>query len=358
MPSPAQDHYSTDPDEQSTTHPEGPQQQLALQLFARVDAYAGRPPERALWRELLDLGIGTTRTFRAHNRTFSAATIHHVALALYFRANRAGIADVPNHQLAMDCRLERYVITGALTVLRGLAVVKTTRTNRRSSAIHVLNAGGLTWTTVRRRAAAAHSNGSTAPRLAFEAPLVADALPLSNNSNPPSGIPGIPLNPPSGIPGIPPRATYKEGYVQGSPESSSRKFGAAAVPGGREFKQQQQEIAVGKTQENDHERRRLQTRTEGLIAVLATRSRRLELPFDEAKIRDEIQTGRLTVHDLQACADRLRGRKHHRRVIENRPHRLVATLDAGGKCAVCGIRRPNMHGLCPDPPDDNDDDNR
>ena len=48
--------------------------QLALQLFGRIDAYAAKPPERALWRELLNLAIGTVRTFRAHNRPFSAAT--------------------------------------------------------------------------------------------------------------------------------------------------------------------------------------------------------------------------------------------------------------------------------------------
>ena len=82
MPAPAQDPRShTNPVEDSPTDPHEPHQ-LALQLFGRIDAYAAKPPERALWRELLNLAIGTVRTFRAHNRPFSAATVHHVGLGV------------------------------------------------------------------------------------------------------------------------------------------------------------------------------------------------------------------------------------------------------------------------------------
>ena len=40
-----------------------------------------------------------------------------------------------------------------------------------------------------------------------------------------------------------------------------------------------------------------------------------------------------------------------RRYVENRiPHQVVATLEAGGKCEVCGVRRPDPADSCPGPP--------
>lgn len=214
MPDPAQDpRSSATPNADSTTTP----QQLALRLFVRIDTYSGQPPERALWRELLDLAMGTVTAFRAQNRTFKAATIHHVALALYFRANRAGIIDVPNHQLAVDCRLQRYVVTGALTVLRSIQVIRTTRTSRRAAAIHEMNAGGLSWKALRQRTAA-RNRKDTSPRFDFETP---QALPLPTASTEPSGIRGIPL---SGIRGIPPK-----GYVQGDTTTTCAREAETAV---------------------------------------------------------------------------------------------------------------------------------
>ena len=81
------------------------------------------------------------------------------------------------------------------TVLRGLAIIRTTRVSRRAGAIHALNAGGLTWQSVRRRAAEAHkhANDNDAPRLDFNAPNGNGALPLTARTDEPSGIRGIPL---------------------------------------------------------------------------------------------------------------------------------------------------------------------
>ena len=40
-----------------------------------------------------------------------------------------------------------------------------------------------------------------------------------------------------------------------------------------------------------------------------------------------------------------------RRYVENRiPHQVVATLEVGGKCEVCGVRRPDPADSCPGPP--------
>ena len=134
-----------------------PIQQLELRLFERVGTMRGSPPERALWRELLDLALGTMRRFEAMSassaRAVSAAVVHHVGLALYFRADEAGIVQgFTAARLATDCRLERRCVVAALRVLESLRVIRRRRTSRRRPEELRLNCGGLDWPAVRRRA--------------------------------------------------------------------------------------------------------------------------------------------------------------------------------------------------------------
>ena len=84
-------------DEPATTDLNHPQQ-LELRLFERLDQFRGIPPEKGLWRELLDLAVGTTKTFTACGKTLAASFVHHVGLALFMRANGAGITSVPHFQ--------------------------------------------------------------------------------------------------------------------------------------------------------------------------------------------------------------------------------------------------------------------
>lgn len=134
-----------------------PAQQLELRLFERVGGMHGSPPERALWRELLDLALGTIRRFEALSassaRAVSAAVVHHVGLALYFRADEAGIVQgFTATRLATDCRLERRCVVAALKVLENLRVIRRRRPSRRRPEELRLNCGGLDWPAVRRRA--------------------------------------------------------------------------------------------------------------------------------------------------------------------------------------------------------------
>ena len=148
-----------------------PTQQLELRLFERVGTMRGSPPERALWRELLDLALGTMRRFEAMSassaRAVSAAVVHHVGLALYFRADEAGIVQgFTAARLATDCRLERRCVVAALMVLESLRVIRRRRTSRRRPEEMRLNCGGLDWPAVRRRADRDHApSGGREPLL-------------------------------------------------------------------------------------------------------------------------------------------------------------------------------------------------
>ena len=144
------------PDEHQALAPDDPQQ-LELRLFERLDQFRGIPPEKGLWRELLDVAIGSAKTFSAHGLTISAAFLHHVAWALFGRTNRAGTAEITDQELANDIRrpTSRGRVTAALTVMRRLRISRPTRLKRQGARIHSLNLGGLDWPAIRRRAAAA-----------------------------------------------------------------------------------------------------------------------------------------------------------------------------------------------------------
>ena len=121
-------------------------EQIALRLFARVDAYQGTPPERALWRELLILCAIT-------------GAAHHVALLIYMRSSEAGIvndddkARITIERLAQDAGLSERTVRRALPILQDARVIQYSRDRgRRNAYVIRMNCGGLDWRGVRARA--------------------------------------------------------------------------------------------------------------------------------------------------------------------------------------------------------------
>ena len=126
--------------------------QLSLRFFGLIEGYKRRPPDRALWRELVNLAIGPCKSYRDGVRTVSASTLVLVAYALYMRANPAGIIeDFSATLIAADCRIGREHVQAALRVLNRLHVFRSTRASRRRPACHRMNLGGLDWPAVRAR---------------------------------------------------------------------------------------------------------------------------------------------------------------------------------------------------------------
>ena len=127
-------------------------EQLHLRLLAIVKRFRGIPPERALWRELLELALRDRGVFPHGGRSVAASAVWAVGAACYFRSNEAGVIDgFSVETIAADCRLSERTVKIALAILRDLRVIKTARHSRRRPARHLLNVGGLTWAVVRRR---------------------------------------------------------------------------------------------------------------------------------------------------------------------------------------------------------------
>ena len=307
------------PDDQAP-EPDGPQQ-LELRLFERIDAFRGVPPDRALWRELVDLAIGTVRHFTAYGKTLSAGFIHHLTWAIYGRSDRAGIAHATDRQLAADMRREPKAVTAGILVVRRLGIIRTIRASRRAARFHALNLGGLDWPAVRRRAVA-HRREHQQQRLDL-----ADGHQLQL---PASGVHTTPLNSPSGVHTTPLKGVRTEGLI-------SESIAAAGTPRAHETDRRRQE-----------QQQRQQHRIEGLFAAVAARARRLGHDFDEAGERRRIADGEIDVAALQALADDLDAELAEQGDV--RRHRITPGLDGGGKCAVCGRRAPSETELCPGRP--------
>ena len=89
---------------------------------------SGNPPERGLWRELLDLAVGTVRRFDLGGRTWPAAAVWSVGATLYLSADKAGmIRTLTEADLARLCRLDERTVRAALVILRRLRVAKCSR---------------------------------------------------------------------------------------------------------------------------------------------------------------------------------------------------------------------------------------
>ena len=297
--------------------------QVPLRFFAIVGGMHSAPPERALWRELLDLALGKAKTLTAPDgRSVSAAAAWAVGAAVYFRANSRGVVEGFSHDmLAADCRLDPRTARSALKLLAFLRIVvfkagpRRQQRGPRPRALH-MNLGGLDWPAVRRRAKREHAE---------QADLLDEnsghhARQLDGNS----GHHARQLDGNSGHHARSQRAT---------PERATSIADAASTPEGEEVPdpdhraEQQQQEATGtknttkeppllsetaaeprnegtETAEAREERGRYR-RVEGLIAVIASRSRGLRRRFDEAACRRAIAAGELTVDELQTRADKL-----------------------------------------------------
>lgn len=247
--------------------PEDDGQQLSLLVFASLDRMQGTPPDKALWREALDLGIATIKRFVHNGYPVSASAVHHVGEHLYFLANPAGIINdpvtgkpgMPIEGIARTCRVSVRTAKTALAVLCRLRVVKQIRTSRRRSAIWTMNLGGLTWSAgVARLRRARQISGSETPLLDASGVMV---TPLS----------GVTITPPR-------RGTYGE-------ISTAR---AAADRPARA-----REAAHRQEQQPDR------SAPDGLITAIAARSREHDVPCNESGIRDRLAAGVLKVEDLR-----------------------------------------------------------
>ena len=311
----------TDPDPEPD-RPSDPGQYV-LRLFTSC---GNRPPDRGLWRTLVDFACGTRGEFIIQPPPRTAKTgqvvtctprsvpAHYVVLAayhIYFLSDSAGVAGTDLERwaiptMARQCRISKRYMTDALLICQALRIVRRIRDSRRKPFRYAMNAGGMTFATLRARVERA-SSGST-------------------------------LDPLSGSRVDPRKGYVRKGYVQ------TPLFAAASsreAPPRNEEQQQQRRPENSIATEN--ERRRL----EGLIGAIAARSRNVGEPYDEADTRRRIAAGETTIDDLQHHADRLATRR--RANDTRRPHQITATLDAGGRCTVCGVRRPDPAGYCPGP---------
>ena len=140
--------------------PSDPPQLNLPGLLAVFERWTKPPPERALWRELIHLGIGDVQTFTHAGRPVAAGVVHHVALALYMRSDAAGVIDgFSIERIAADCRIGERSVRASLGVLRRFRAVKMDRSRgRRQSAIWLMNLGGLDWPAVRQRVARSYAD--------------------------------------------------------------------------------------------------------------------------------------------------------------------------------------------------------
>ena len=294
--------------------------QLPLRFFAIVGGMHASPPERALWRELLDLALGKAKTLSAPDgRSVSAAAAWAVGAAVYFRANSRGVVEGFSHDmLAADCRLDPRTARSALKVLAFLRIVAFKAGPRRQQrgprprALH-MNLGGLDWPAVRQRAKREQAE---------QADLLSKnsghhARQLDGNS----GHHARQLDGNSG---------HHARQQRAIPERAINLAVAASTPEGEEAptpdhraEQQQQETSTTEnttrepplsetgTKQNkgtelaDAREERELRRVEGLIAAIASRSRRLHIRFDEVACRRALAAGDLTVDQLQTRADEL-----------------------------------------------------
>ena len=303
----------SDPTGDSTTgsdprKPPSESEQLHLRFFAVIRGYTSTPPERALWRELLDTAIATMTSFTVRGRSVAATLVHHVGLALYFEADAAGKIALAQRRLAKRCRRPQASIARALAVLERIHVIQRHRTSRREAEIIALNLGGLSWRAIRARAKDCRTASKT-PELPFGSASDGTRPSLSDGTRPsPSAV----------------RTVLRE---QDLPAAASEYRGggdrnASERP---DAQQQQQNLLPQTTKPAANERtsagtkksaitettdERARKRFEGLVATIATRTRVAGGNFtneDEQGIVDRFAAGDLTLGDLQRRADEFRG---------------------------------------------------
>ena len=321
--------------------------QLPLRFFAIVGGMHSAPPERALWRELLALALGKAKTLSAPDgRSVSASVAWAVGAAVYFRANSRGVVEGFSHDmLAADCRIDPRTARSALKVLGFLRIVafkagpRRRQRGPRPRALH-MNLGGLDWPAVRRRAKLEQTE---------QADLLSrnsghHARQLDGNSGhharQSDGIGGHHARQLDGNSGH--HARLQRANPERAPDLA---VAAVGTPVGRESPapdhragQQQQQETKTKTSATteppasigDDERRG--RRADGLLAVIAVRSRDLGEAFDERHDRRLLEAGELDVDALQERADALTRQLKARAAGENLPDPAGPPSD----CTACG----------------------
>ena len=342
--------------------------QLSLQFFAVVGGMHSAPPERALWRELLDLALGTAKTLTAPDgRAVSASVAWAVGAAVYFRANSRGVVEGFSHDvLAADCRIDPRTARSALKVLAFLRIVafkagpRRPQRGPRPRALH-MNLGGLDWPAVRRRAKleqtkqasllpgnsghharqsehntghhARQSDGNSGHHARQSEHNTGHHARQSehntgHHARQSDGNSGHHARQSDANGGH--RARHSDGnsghdahQQRATAERATNLAVAAGTPeGGKDVpdhhaEQQQQGTTTTTnttrepapltegTEPDEAREKQWRRRVEGLIAAIASRSRGLHRPFDEADCRRALATGELTIDQLQTRADEL-----------------------------------------------------
>ena len=267
----------------------GEPDQLQLRFFAIINGFTRRPPERALWRVLIDTALAKTDVFTARGRRISAEAVHHVALALYMQADAAGVIhEFSEECLAEQCRMSERNVRTARRVLNDLRVVRSIPGRGRRAGVHRMNLGGLDWPAVRRRARSPRGDMAS-PQSGPKGEHRGDTV--SGQGNPRGDIM-------SGQNG------RREDMVSG-PMGCTIELPLAAAADVRGTPKDERSPTMWQQQQQQRNQERIQERIEGLFAAIATRARRLGMKYDEVDERRRLEAGEIGVDDLQAHADSL-----------------------------------------------------
>lgn len=294
----------------------GEPDQLELRFFAIVDGFARRPPERALWRVLIDTALAKVDVFTARGgRRISAEAVHHVALAFYMQADAAGVIhEFSEEFIGEQCRMSKRNVHAARQVLNDLRVVRSIPARGRRPGVHRMNLGGLDWPAVRQRVARTRRGDMVSPQ-----------------SGPGDGRRGDMVSGQDG------RRGDMVSPLMGCTTELPLSVAAGRYPSRARADRQQEQ-----------QQHRDQVRLEGLLGAIASRARRLGHDFDEAGERRRIADGEIDIAALQALADDLDAELAEQGDV--RRHRITPGLDGGGRCTVCGRRAPSETELCPGRP--------
>ena len=263
----------------------GEPDQLELRFFAILDGFTRRPPERALWRVLIDTALAKTDIFVARGRRISAEAVHHVALAFYMQADAAGVIhEFSEEFIAEQCRMSKRNVHAARQVLNDLRVVRSMPARGRRPGVHRMNLGGLDWPAVRQRVARTRRGDMVSPQSGPGEDRRGDMV------SPQDGRRGDMVSPPMGCTTELPLAAVADRYPSRA----------------RDREQQQQRFTERKAQ-------RQEERIEGLIGAIAVRARQLGMEYNEAEERQLLEAGEIGVDDLQQHADKLEEKLRSRR---------------------------------------------
>ena len=120
-------------------------QQLELQLFERLDGFRGRPPEKAIFREHLNLLLRKGCEYMIGSRRVTPNALYSVANAIYLRTVR-GVARVSHRQLAIDAFTSKRTVTAAIGVLQLIGLIRVVSESvRHDAAVIALCVGTKTW---------------------------------------------------------------------------------------------------------------------------------------------------------------------------------------------------------------------